>query len=199
MRTRKAVLVPLVLVTVLAITGAAYAAFNGRLKGKGSGQAIRIEWTDTPGTNDASTAVAPDGNDPTNFSMNPTRDTLNIGSTDVSLVGTPLALTVSHLGVYDGYKATVFGSGKVSGAGTNQFKVQRVRIVADGAAPIPSGLSAYLAPAACGLTLTSTGLGIQIGLGFTGETTPATFNYGLEVDIVPSAVYSAGSCNPWTP
>ena len=193
MSKRKVVLVPVILITVLALTGAAFAAFSGKLRGKGSGQSLRISWVSAGTSSDSGTEL-----DPLTFGMNPTRDLYNIGVTDDPTL-TGGVLTVTHTGVFDQYKATVWGSAKVTGNGANTFKVQKVRIVQDGSNPIPSGLSAYLAPAACGLTLPSdsTGIGVQIGLGFTGETVPDTFSYGLEVDIVPAGAYSAGSCVSW--
>ena len=191
---RKIVLIPLVLVLSLALAGVAYAVFQGRLKGNGSYNALRITWSTVDGetsSNDQAGAI----NDPLTFGTSPTRDTVNVGSTEAAIVSGELQVTIQ--GLYASYMPTVWGAGLVTGAGGNVFKVQKVSLLGTP----PAGLTVGLDPSFCSAAGTSlsatTPLPIAVGLKQAGEPVAASGSFTFAVDVVPSAAYVQAQCNSW--
>lgn len=183
------VAVVLALVAVLSAS-AAFAAFNGRLKGKASVSSLSVAWDTTvnPGSNDTLGA-----NDPSGPGLPaPTTETYHIGQTSVSYVSGELTATVT--GAYDGYRATVQGNGKVTGGGSATFAIQGVSV---SGAPVGAVVSAGIDPAKCGVAIGSTGVFVPIEFRLTDIPEGASFTLTLDVIIVPTAAYVPASCNGW--
>lgn len=201
---RKTVLIPLVILTVIALAGVASAAFNARLKGRGTLSGIAFAWDQTVGggTNDAGVLNDPVSG-PTGAGSGPAREVYNVGSTERTFDpdGT-LVLTTTD--AYSGYNWSFVGFGRKLGAGQGVFVIQGVNLQNAGGEPFTPGteLKAQIKPDLCGAivpaddpgTTPQEGLWVEARV-TVGDIVPgANYQYTLDTQIVPQAIYNAAAC-----
>lgn len=190
--SRRRLVAGVVALGVVLSAAAAQAAFQGKLHGAASVNALSIAWSSpgTAGSNDEGTA-----NDPSSPGMSPTRETYNVGSTTVT-APTTATLNISVSGGYNGYRATVTDLASVTGGGAAAFKIQGVTL---SGTPAGTTITAGLDPALCGAALTSTAAAVTFEVKLVDiSAAPSSFTLNADVNIVPAAAFVAGSCVPWS-
>jgi hypothetical protein len=193
---RKAVLIPITLVTVLALSGIAWAAFQAlKLHVAGNTTALALTWDSTvaqQGTDTGNTDLDPLTYGPVNATMTSftgTRDVVAVGKATPSYVSGAFTLTLT--GMYPGYKAAVSGLAKMAGTST-QFVV--AGIVDD-----RTDINTWLDRSQCGATVDSTGLNVHIGVEIPAAgPSPVDGAFSVDVQVIPFALYNAAAvtaCN----
>lgn len=199
---RKAVLIPLVLVTVLALAGIGYAAFVSKAKVKGTATSVSdLQWVPSPppSTNDMNGAPDPLG---PGIEFPPARATYNLGDTPAGEGSTADTLTFASTNVYDSYSFTVMGRIAANPSG---LVIQRV-ILTDNTSVAgatrftagPTTIEAKLRPSECGRALSSSATTfIEFQVVFADVQSASNYAYSIDLEAVPASAYVPSQCVSW--